>query len=319
MEYYENENMPQLGDCRQGREQRKYIRKDFSRIGWGLLAMLLGSQTLGAVLVAVPAYFWPAFGQSHWFTWCMLLAPLYVVGLPLFLLVTRKLPAQPAQQQYRISPKTWLMLLVVCFGAMYFFNYISVMCNAFFSFLKGSSVENPLDSMSNLPVFWTIVFVGIVGPIMEELVFRGLVIAKLRHNGEGACVFTSALTFALFHGNLSQMLYAFALGAIFAFITVKTGRLRYSMALHISVNVMGMVVVPNLVEFSDITAMAIILLIFAAIGFGFFWLMDRRREIRFAPGQVPMLPGPVELILGNPGMICYTLFCAILVLAIILV
>lgn len=299
-------------------ERRKAIRKDFSRIGWGLLAMLLGAQILGAGIIAGVAAMFPAFAQSQWYTWCLLIVPLYGIGLPMFLFVTRKMPGEKPAQQYKISVKTWLKMLVICYGALYFFNFISVAINAVFSAIKGSNVVNPIENIGGLPIFWTIVFITIVGPIMEEFVFRGLVISKMRKYGEWPCVFVSGFVFGMFHGNLSQLLYAFALGAILAYITVKTGRLRYSIALHIAVNLMGMVVIPNLLEMGNVAALLVVVFIFAAIGLGFFWLMDCRRRIYFAPGRIPVGRNAMDLILGNPGMICYTIVCMLLIVSLIL-
>ena len=47
--------------------------------------------------------------------------------------------------------------------------------------------------------------------------------------------------FGLFHGNLNQFVYTFLVGAFWAFIYVKTGRLRYTIYLHMALNFMGSV------------------------------------------------------------------------------
>ena len=55
-------------------------------------------------------------------------------------------------------------------------------------------------------------------------------------------VLFSALAFGLFHGNLSQFFYAFGVGLVFGSIYVRTGRLRYTIFLHILVNAIGSLV-----------------------------------------------------------------------------
>lgn len=54
--------------------------------------------------------------------------------------------------------------------------------------------------------------------------------------------------FGAFHLNLYQFFYAFFLGAVFGYIYVKTGRLRYTIALHATVNFLGGVAVPALLR-----------------------------------------------------------------------
>ena len=73
--------------------------------------------------------------------------------------------------------------------------------------------------------------------------------------GEGLAVVTSALMFGLFHGNLSQLFYAFALGLVFGYVYLKTGRLRYSIGLHMLINFLGSVLAPTLLNSIDFAAL----------------------------------------------------------------
>jgi len=80
----------------------------------------------------------------------------------------------------------------------------------------------------------------VVAPIMEEIVFRWITFRKFAGYGPKAYVFFSALCFALFHANPYQTLYAFALGALFAAVVWYTGRIRYTIILHVAVNLIGL-------------------------------------------------------------------------------
>ena len=68
-----------------------------------------------------------------------------------------------------------------------------------------------------------------------------LLIDKLGRYGERLAIIVSAVAFGLFHGNLSQLIYATGIGLIFGFVYVKTGRVVYSCLLHILVNFFGTV------------------------------------------------------------------------------
>ncbi|MDD2972067.1 MAG: CPBP family intramembrane metalloprotease [Lachnospiraceae bacterium] len=62
-----------------------------------------------------------------------------------------------------------------------------------------------------------IVLYGLISPVAEELVFRGLVMKRLqRYFSTGVAIVTSAFIFAMYHGNLVQGLYAFLLGMVIA-------------------------------------------------------------------------------------------------------
>ena len=50
---------------------------------------------------------------------------------------------------------------------------------------------------------------GMLVPLAEELIFRGLIYTRIRKRiPAGAAIFFSALLFALFHGNVIQMIFA---------------------------------------------------------------------------------------------------------------
>ncbi|MDL2324383.1 CPBP family intramembrane metalloprotease, partial [Ruminococcaceae bacterium OttesenSCG-928-A16] len=93
-----------------------------------------------------------------------------------------------------------------------------------------------------------LIFGACVPALGEEFLFRHVLYRKMRGCGDATYIFFSAFCFALFHGNFAQMLYAFAVGVIFAWVYVKTGNIWVSVALHFIINCMGIVVAPLLLE-----------------------------------------------------------------------
>lgn len=82
--------------------------------------------------------------------------------------------------------------------------------------------------------------IGIFVPVVEEIIFRGLVGGKLkRYYGRTAAVLFSALIFAAYHGNVVQMLYAFPMGIFMALIYEKWGMLWAPICFHIGANLFG--------------------------------------------------------------------------------
>ena len=63
---------------------------------------------------------------------------------------------------------------------------------------------------------------GIIVPLCEELVFRGLMYKRLKeYVPAGTAMVTTSLVFGLYHGNIVQMVYAMTLGYLMVYIYEK--------------------------------------------------------------------------------------------------
>lgn len=88
-----------------------------------------------------------------------------------------------------------------------------------------------------------IIFFGILGPLMEELIFRKTIIDNFSKYGMGAAIIVSSVTFGLFHGNISQCFMAMVLGAVFAYVYSLSGKIIYSAIMHMTINIYNIVTV----------------------------------------------------------------------------
>lgn len=88
-----------------------------------------------------------------------------------------------------------------------------------------------------LDLIWQIAGSGILIPLAEELVFRGLGYQRLRRemNALPAAVIT-AMLFALYHGNLIQGIYAFLMGLLLTFVCEIYGSLSAAWLFHAAAN-----------------------------------------------------------------------------------
>lgn len=87
------------------------------------------------------------------------------------------------------------------------------------------------------PIVLVFLMLVVVGPVVEELLMRGILLRALAVNwGPIAGVLVSAVTFALLHGNRGQITYAFVPGIVFALVVLRTGSLGVSMVLHALIN-----------------------------------------------------------------------------------
>lgn len=88
-----------------------------------------------------------------------------------------------------------------------------------------------------------LLYVCVLAPAIEELIFRGAVYGILRRFAPFiiANIF-QALVFGIYHGNLVQGIYAFLLGMFIGWIMHLVGSLVCVMILHMSINLSGIVV-----------------------------------------------------------------------------
>lgn len=82
----------------------------------------------------------------------------------------------------------------------------------------------------------------IMAPLIEELIFRGLMLSRLRKGmSDGVAILLSALIFGLAHGQIIWIIYAFVLGVILGLVAVKSESILPTMTLHMVFNFCGMV------------------------------------------------------------------------------
>ena len=86
---------------------------------------------------------------------------------------------------------------------------------------------------------WIILIIssGIVGPILEELLFRGIVYNDLKKfNMVKQSMILCTIIFAIFHGSISQIIYAYIIGYVLIYLYKYTNNLIYPITFHIISN-----------------------------------------------------------------------------------
>lgn len=109
------------------------------------------------------------------------------------------------------------------------------------------------------PVLLTVFSTMIVAPVVEEVIFRGLMLSRLRKAmPAGWAIAVVSLLFGLAHGQILWIAYAFILGIILSLVVLKTESLAASICLHMTFNIFG-TVVPALSEGITSTAVYVII------------------------------------------------------------
>lgn len=263
----------------------------------------------------------------------------YLVAFPILVLMLRKIPAK-APSPSKITAGKFFKYLLVSMFVMYVGNYISTMILSYMELYLGFT---PINAISELligsNVIISIALVGIIGPIVEEMMFRKLFTDRLTPYGDGIAIVFPSLVFGLFHGNIYQFFYAFLLGMAFSYIYIKTGKIIYSTIIHIFINlfcgILPSVILTmfNYEEFLELTlagtiteeyimanALPITLLgiyEFLMLGMvfaGVFTLTRNIKNIKLNKGEVRFPKGTTaEILFFNPGTIALITICIILI------
>lgn len=215
-------------------------KKHFSKIGWlyvmATAVTFVGQGLLGLVI----NLFWPQLLENINVSMFLSMLPMYLFAfLPLILLMKKTVPAVKLEKR-RMTAGQYVLSAIICLGLAYAANMIGVIFTMVIGMLKGGAVENEMASLtSSLSPLMILFYMVLCAPIMEEIVFRKLIVDRVVRYGEGTAVVVSGLLFGLFHGNLNQFVYAAVIGMFLAFLYVKTGNLKITISLHMLFNFLG--------------------------------------------------------------------------------
>ena len=235
-------------------ENLKPARKAFSRMGLALVINMVVGVVLQLLWTLIPLLLW---GKEHWMistpTGTLLgsVLSIYLFGTLLGLLILGTIPKEVPQDNKLSGKQFWMALPIA-----YFFTYAgSLIGNTLSSLLSGGTAENPVVEMTTDVNILSVLVTVILAPLVEEYIFRKQIIDRTARYGEKTAVVFSALLFGLFHGNFFQFFYAFGVGLVLGYIYMRTGRLRYTIAIHAIINFFGGVVAPIISSIVDMEEM----------------------------------------------------------------
>lgn len=97
-------------------------------------------------------------------------------------------------------------------------------------------IENTAGSSYDISTVFdfiiVLISVAVVPAFAEEFAFRGIIMGTMRKYGDAFAIIVSSAVFGAFHGNLSQVPFAFILGLVLGFIDCKTNSIIPSIIVH---------------------------------------------------------------------------------------
>lgn len=235
----------------QWKEARKDIKRCMSVSGWALLIYygIMNVAVIGWILVETlfSLFHGAFFGdfasiegivmKAAESAWGYFLAA--AVGF-MILLIWKK----PRYLRYEVFAKgapmkfgDFFTLLSIFLGAQMVFQLgstgLELILNA-----CGYTIVEGMESLQTDPDnFSMFLYAGILAPITEEILFRGLIQRTMLPFGKKFAIFVSSFTFGLFHGNLIQSPYAFVVGLVLGYVAAEHNIL-WAMVLHMINNLL---------------------------------------------------------------------------------
>ena len=142
-------------------------------------------------------------------------------------------------------------------------NYLTQIFSAFGINFPSMERELPKGVLGFLlVVLSTVIFPA----LLEEFMMRGVVLGILKKFGDGFAIIASSLVFSLMHASLSQFAFAFLVGLLLGYITVKSKSIWPAVIIH-AINNFISVVFSFIGEYCSTTLLNAIFLVFLLVVF----------------------------------------------------
>ncbi len=169
--------------------------------------------------------------------WATITAGILMIPTAIYLIhkdEQRRNPLKKIQSSLRAVDVIWMLGLGASLAQL--LNMLLSVLKIFEMFPSYQQQTSQVILPHSFPVI--LLCVGIIGPIAEEYVFRGVIYPRLKdYLGVWWAVLLSALLFGAFHGNLVQFIYATLMGVALAWSAEYFHTLKASILLHISANI----------------------------------------------------------------------------------
>ncbi|MFR5601882.1 MAG: lysostaphin resistance A-like protein [Lachnospiraceae bacterium] len=289
----------------------------FSQIGMGYVlftaASVAGQLLVGSLISLLGLWQMPAWDFLYL---PVSMASMYCFGLPVFFLYMRLIPVceEPGDAGH-FSEKNLLSLALIALAFMSAGNIVGNLVSSLFNLFRSeplvNEIEEAVTSGNRLVNYVTVI---LVAPIVEEWMFRKTLLDRIRGYGDKIAILMSGLMFGVFHGNFFQFFYAFLLGCLLAYVYLRSGRLAYSIGLHMFVNLMGSAVPLTVIAISELLPgyfQTILLFVYnraymllVVCGLVLFFINVRKITLRPAVNE-EFLDVPWKDFLINPGMLLF--------------
>lgn len=209
---------------------------------------------------------------------------MYLISAPVFYFIIRRLPTFPLTGKRLTASAAVCMFLVSRFFIFVGSTVSTWVTDLFYSILGYELTDLTAEVVTEIPIWLMILVVVIIGPIMEELLYRKLMIDRLAAFGDLPAILFSSVLFGIGHGNFFQFAHTTLLGLLLGYLYTSTGKLRYSVILHMLTNFLGSVAVLPLMDIATSVQEQL-----TAVGGNVEALLMSEQAAQFIPGLMLLL------------------------------
>lgn len=231
----------------------------------------------------------------------------YLGALPFCMMVLKGLPnLHFARRNLSFSELFGCFCLCALFSQIGYI--IGAYCAGGISYILGTGVTDILNEQINtLGMIENFIVLVLAAPVLEELIFRKILLDKTAGKNRNTAVFLSAFLFGLIHCNVYQFFYAFFIGIILGIVYTKSGRIGYCIMLHSAFNLFfGFV--PSIISAESqvgktlLTALAIVQ--YALLFYGIAYLFkSAKKHITFLKDFFSEINANLSVAMLNHGVI----------------
>ncbi len=143
-----------------------------------------------------------------------------------------------------VNPKKLLTIVICGMSVCMIAQYLGTLMSISYS-LIGFDIDEATElhfGPTKFDFFMNAFCIAVLPAFFEELAYRGVVLGVLKKFDNTLAIFGSSYLFAMLHGNISQIPFAFTLGVMFAFLRIKTNSMLPGMILHFGNNFISVII-----------------------------------------------------------------------------
>ena len=135
------------------------------------------------------------------------------------------------KKYFKVNKKLNITDIVTYFALIYGINF-------FLNLISSAINIEGQKFIVQRPIYTDIIYAICIAPVLEEIVFRGVLMTNLKKYGIKTAIIISSLFFGISHYNIYMVIPAFFIGIVLAYVSYKYS-IKYSILLHILLNIVA--------------------------------------------------------------------------------
>lgn len=135
------------------------------------------------------------------------------------------------KKYFKVNKKLNITDIVTYFALIYGINF-------FLNLISSAINIEGQKFIVQRPIYTDIIYAICIATVLEEIVFRGVLMTYLKKYGIQTAIIVSSLFFGISHYNIYMIIPAFFIGIVLAYVSYKYS-IKYSILLHILLNIVA--------------------------------------------------------------------------------